>query len=248
MRLLLKVCIENHRKLWSDSSALDTNDDGVLSSEGNYLPCVLSCMELWVCTEDGGSGSYSETVLPRKRRSYGVLALEGNYLPGVLSCMELWVCTEDGGSGSYSETVLPRKRRSYGVLALEGNYLPGVLSCMELWVCTEDGGSGSYSATVLPRKKRSSEQAGEVKKSAVQPSEASNIPNTQVVDTSLPIGIVSCGIYMLCFYLCVGLHEFSTPEIKSSTAELVGKGGFGSVYKGTYQHLAVAVKVLNAVE
>ena len=46
MRLLLKVCIENHRKLWSDSSALDTNDDGVLSSEGNYLPGVLSCMEL----------------------------------------------------------------------------------------------------------------------------------------------------------------------------------------------------------
>ena len=165
--------------------------------------------------------------------------------------MELWVCTEDGGSGSYSETVLPRKRRSYGVLASEGNYLPGVLSCMELWVCTEDGGSGSYSETVLPRKKRSSEQAREVKKSAVQPSEASNIPNTQAVDTSLPIGIVSCGIYMLCFYLCVGLREFSTAEIKSSTAEfseLVGKGGFGSVYKGTYQHLAVAVKVLNAVE
>ena len=156
-------------------------------------------MELWVCTEDGGSGSYSEAVLPRKRRSYGVLASEGNYLPGVLSCMELWVCTEDGGSGSYSETVLPRKRRSYGVLASE---VPGVLSCMELWVCTEDGGSGSYSETVLPRKKRSSEQAREVKKSAVQPSEASNIPNTQAVDTSLPIGIVSCGIYMLCFYLC----------------------------------------------
>ena len=56
---------------------------------------------------------------------------------------------------------------------------------------------------------------------------------------------------MLCFYLCAGLHEFSAAEITSSTAEfskLVGKGGFGSVYKGTYQHLAVAVKVLNAVK
>ena len=57
--------------------------------------------------------------------------------------------------------------------------------------------------------------------------------------------------FTCCVFICVGLREFSTAEIKSSTAEfseLVGKGGFASVYKGTYQHLAVAVKVLNAVE
>jgi hypothetical protein len=47
-----------------------------------------------------------------------------------------------------------------------------------------------------------------------------------------------------------GLREFSSAEILGATAnfsELVGKGGFGKVYKGNYHHSCVAVKVLNTV-
>ena len=42
------------------------------------------------------------------------------------------------------------------------------------------------------------------------------------------------------------MREFSNKEIveaTSSFSHLIGKGGFGRVYKGCYEGLAVAVKV-----
>ena len=47
-----------------------------------------------------------------------------------------------------------------------------------------------------------------------------------------------------------GLREFSSEEISTTTENfsvVVGKGGFGKVYKGNYHHSNVAVKVLNVV-
>ena len=46
------------------------------------------------------------------------------------------------------------------------------------------------------------------------------------------------------------VREFSSEEVKTATGDLsdsVGKGGFGTVYRGTFHHIPVAVKVLNAV-
>ena len=88
-----------------------------------------------------------------------------------------------------------------------------------------------------------------MKISAVDPSEASNVPNTQAVDTSLQIGICTFifrGISMFwAINLCEGIKEFSVTEMKHSRtkfSELVGKSGFGiePVYKEAYQHLPVA--------
>ena len=58
-------------------------------------------------------------------------------------------------------------------------------------------------------------------------------------------------MWQLLSSLYTGLREFSRAEVESATAgfsELIGKGGFGSVYKGMYQHLTIAVKKLNTVK
>ncbi len=50
--------------------------------------------------------------------------------------------------------------------------------------------------------------------------------------------------------IMIGLRQFSEAEIIEVTgnfSELVGKGGFGIVYKGKYLHLSIAIKVLNKV-
>ena len=54
---------------------------------------------------------------------------------------------------------------------------------------------------------------------------------------------------MMCRKL-VGMREFVVAELEQATcnfADVVGKGGFGKVYRGTYHHQPVAVKVLNTV-
>lgn len=56
---------------------------------------------------------------------------------------------------------------------------------------------------------------------------------------------------MCCFCIpAPGLQEFPEEEIEIVTngyRELIGTGGFASVYKGTQKHAVVAVKVLNPV-
>ena len=51
-------------------------------------------------------------------------------------------------------------------------------------------------------------------------------------------------------HLCIGIREFSPAEVLAATGnfgDLVGKGGFGKVFKGKYHHSYIAVKVLNKV-
>ena len=47
-----------------------------------------------------------------------------------------------------------------------------------------------------------------------------------------------------------GMRKYVAAELVQATnnyTELIERGGFGQVYKGTYHHLVVAVKVLNEV-
>ena len=47
-----------------------------------------------------------------------------------------------------------------------------------------------------------------------------------------------------------GIREFTGAEIETDTCgfqQLVGTGAFGSVYKGSLQHVDVAVKVLDSL-
>ena len=60
--------------------------------------------------------------------------------------------------------------------------------------------------------------------------------------------------FSLChsFFLtpAAGIREFTEAEVERATngyRELIGTGGFGSVYKGKLQYADVAVKVLNPV-
>ena len=53
---------------------------------------------------------------------------------------------------------------------------------------------------------------------------------------------------MYIYIACV--REFSSEKVKTTTGDLlvsVGKGSFGTVYRGKFNHLPVAIKVLSAV-
>lgn len=52
--------------------------------------------------------------------------------------------------------------------------------------------------------------------------------------------------------LNIGIMEFTSDELSRATEgfhphQKVGEGGFGSVYRGTLRHTAVAIKVLSRV-
>ena len=50
--------------------------------------------------------------------------------------------------------------------------------------------------------------------------------------------------------IIVNLREFTGDDIVNATSNMsniIGQGGFGKVYRGTYKHLLVAVKVLKEV-
>ena len=56
--------------------------------------------------------------------------------------------------------------------------------------------------------------------------------------------------YIIYKIVSVNVREFKRSELEESTrnySTLIGKGGFGKVYKGIFHHLPIAVKLLNKV-
>ena len=57
-------------------------------------------------------------------------------------------------------------------------------------------------------------------------------------------------IYKIVVIFSVNVREFKRPELdktKRNYFTLIGKGGFGKVYKGFFHYLPIAVKLLNKV-
>ena len=67
----------------------------------------------------------------------------------------------------------------------------------------------------------------------------------------LPVLILEHHHYCYDFLLLtVGVRQFTPHELtlaSSNFSELVGKGGFGKVYRGVFHHQAVAIKQLDSV-